>query len=402
MLGGLLVGVIGIEIPRILGAGYATLQASLEGQLAVATLALLLFAKLAATSLTLASGGSGGIFTPSLFLGAATGGLFGMLLHDAFPAWTASSGAYALVTMGAMVAATTHAPITAIIMIFEMTKSIAIIPPLMVACVISTIVAAHLRRESIYTAKLLRRGVDLLAEKEANVLKLLRVRDVIDREPVLIAANTPLAEILDLVVRSRHDEFFVVDDKKNLLGAVGVPGLRRLLFDHETLSAVVVAADLVEVRPTVTEDDDLDTVLQLLANTGAAELAVVDVAAGHRVVGAVLERDVLSAFHGETLRRDLAGGFATRVGVARRGREVPLGGGYLLADLPVPPSLVGKSLRELDVRARTGIQVLLVRSRGNGEDAIRVPSPDDRLAPGDRVVVAGRAESVERLGRGLT
>jgi trk system potassium uptake protein TrkA len=129
---------------------------------------------------------------------------------------------------------------------------------------------------------------------------------------------------------------------------------------------------------------------------------VVDDAVGRRVVGAVLERDVLAAYHGATLRRDLAGGFASRVGVASRGRQVPLGGGYVLADLTVPPSLVGKSLRELDVRARTGIQVLLVRSRGDGEDAIRVPSPDDRLGPGDRVVVAGRAESVERFERGLT
>ena len=114
-------------------------------------------AKIAATSITIGSGGSGGVFAPSLFLGAMTGGFLGSFIHQFAPHATGDSGAYALVTMGAVVAAATHAPITAIIMIFELTQSITIIPPLMAACVVSTLVTTYLHRDSIYTMKLTRR-----------------------------------------------------------------------------------------------------------------------------------------------------------------------------------------------------------------------------------------------------
>ena len=128
-IGGLLVGCIGIWLPAcVRRAATAPSTPSLAGQLSIGLmLDALLLAKMVATSITLGSGGSGGVFAPSLFLGAMTGGAFGSVVHAAFPASTASSGAYALVGMGAVVAAATHAPITAILLIFEMTQSIAII-----------------------------------------------------------------------------------------------------------------------------------------------------------------------------------------------------------------------------------------------------------------------------------
>jgi chloride channel protein, CIC family len=396
--GGLAVGAIGAVLPQIFGNGYGSIAAALQGHLPLALLGALLVAKIVATSLTLGSGGSGGIFSPSLFLGAMTGGFFGTLVHQWFPAWTASSGAYALVTMGAVVATTTRAPITAIIMIFEMTQSIAIIPPLMAACVIATVVASFLHRDSIYTMKLVRRGIDLLADRDPNVLKTLFVRDVIDREPELLPASAPFTEVLDLVVRSRHSAFFVVDERGDLLGGISVAELRRLIFEQETLRHVVVAADLVESgRPTVTENDDLDTVMQILSHQGASELAVVDPGAPRRVVGAVHQADVVTAYNQEMLRRDLAGGMTSRVGLAERGQPVDLGGGYVLAQIEAPHHFVGKSLRDLDLRARTGIQVLLLRQPQGRSEAIRVPAPDDCVAEGDVLVIAGRAETVSRL-----
>jgi CIC family chloride channel protein len=146
-LGGIAVGVIGIGFPHVFGSGYESINATLEGHFPLLLLAALLVAKVVATSVTLGSGGSGGIFAPALFLGAVTGGAFGHVVHGVFPASTASSGAYALVAMGAVVSAATHAPITAIIMMFEMTQSITIIPPLMTSCVIATLVAVYARRE---------------------------------------------------------------------------------------------------------------------------------------------------------------------------------------------------------------------------------------------------------------
>ena len=401
-VGGLVVGVIGIQFPHVFGVGYGSITAALEGQLPLALLGALLVAKIAATSTTVGSGGSGGVFAPSLFLGAMTGGFFGSVLHQWFPDSTATSGAYALVTMGAVVAATTRAPITAIIMIFEMTQSITIIPPLMAACVISTIVSSYLRRESIYTMKLLRRGVDLLAERDPNVLKSLSVRDVIDREPELLRASAPFPEVLDLVVGSRRSDFFVVNDGGRYLGAISVSALRRLVFDQEALGSVVVAADLVESRPSVTEDDNLDTVMQLLTEAGASELAVVDAEHPGRLVGSVPMGAVREAYNTETLQRDLAGGVSSRVQLARRGQTVHLGEQFVLAEIDVPSRFVGRSLRDIDLRARAGIQVLLLRKPDRGEDALRVPTADDRLEAGDLMVVAGREEAVAEADAGFS
>jgi CIC family chloride channel protein len=400
-VGGLLVGAIGIGVPHVFGGSYGTVAAALDGQLPLAMLALLLVAKMVATALTLGSGGSGGIFSPCLVLGAVTGGLVGTFAHAWFPASTASSGAYAVVTMGAVLAAATHAPITAIMLVFELTQSIAIIPPIMAACVIATLVAGWWRRDSVYTMKLLRLGIDVFADRDPNVLKTLFVRDLIDREPERIRADASFRDVLDLVVRSRHNEFFVVDGKESLVGSISVAALRRVLFEEEALRRVVVAADLVESPPTVTEDDDLDTVSQLLSGCGAAGLAVLE-PASRRVVGVVHQRDVAEAYNRESLRRDLAGGFTARVGLTGRARQVDLGGGYVLAEIEAPRAFVGRSLRELDVRSRLGIQVLLLHARDAAPERIRVPNPDDHVAPGDLLVIAGPEEVVTRLTESLS
>lgn len=395
-LGGLLVGAIGAQLPHVFGSGYGTINAALAGQLGAGMLALLLAAKLTATTITLGSGATGGVFAPALFLGAMAGGAFGGVLHLAFPATSASSGAYALVGMGAVLSATNHAPITAIIMIFELTRSIAIIPPLMISCVIATLVASTLRRESIYTRPLVERGLDLLAEKDPNVLRSLRVRDLVDRDVERVPADAPFQEVLDLVVRSPHSEFFVVDAEGALCGAVSVAQLRRLLFEEEALRHVVVAADLIEAgRASVRESDDLDGALQLLSSQRVSALPVVAEDDPRRLIGALHERDVLEAYHREMLERDLAGGLSTRVGLADRGGALDLGSGFVLAELEAPRAFAGRSLREIDLRARHGVQVLLLRRPA--DDSMRVPTPDERVALGDVLVVAGPGEAVKRL-----
>jgi len=399
-LGALGVGAVGIFLPHVYGVGYSTINDALTSALPLGTLVLLLGAKIVATSLTLGSGGSGGIFAPSLFLGAVTGGAIGTVVHQIAPEATASSGAYALVVMGAVVAATTHAPITAIIIIFELTKEIAIVPPLMASCVISTIVSTFLHPDSIYTLKLRRRGLDPFAEESPNVLHKLSVRDVIDRKPERLEASTPFAKILDLVVNSRHTEFFVVDAEGRLLGAIALAELRRLIFERDAFRDLVVAADLVETgRPAVTENDPLDWVAQMMGDAGTTELAVVDDLTSRKLVGSVEERELMHAYSREVLRRDLAGGMTSRVALAGRTRRVELGGGYVVAELPAPRSYLGRSLRELALRQNQGVEVLLVRRRvtDETEPEVHLPSSDDHLGEGDILVLAGLDAAIDRI-----
>ncbi|MCH7598196.1 MAG: chloride channel protein [Myxococcales bacterium] len=400
-IGGLLVGVIAIELPQVFGVGYTTISQALAGTLPALTMALLVLAKIAATSVTIGSGGSGGIFAPSLFLGAMTGGFLGTHIHAFFPEATASSGAYALVTMGALVAATTHAPISAIIIIFELTQTIDIIPALMVACVVSSLVCQVLSRDSIYTSKLRRQGIDLFAREDPNVLKGLYVRDVIDPHPEVIPASANFQTILDLVVQSDHSQFFVVDDNQQLLGAISLAEVRRLIYERETLQHLVVAGDLVDSnRPTVTEEEDLSVVMQLFSGTAVDEFAVVRAENTLSLVGVVREKDVIEAHNRESMRRDLIGGLSSNLGAVEKGQTIDLGSGFAIREIMVPNHYLNRSLRELALRERTGVQVLLLR-RAKKLDArskeVRVPSADDILHEGDTLVVAGEIDALTQL-----
>jgi CIC family chloride channel protein len=399
-IGGALVGLIATQLPQVYGVGYTTISASLAGALPMLTMGALVIAKIAATSITIGSGGSGGIFAPSLFLGAMTGGFLGTLVHQYFPEATASSGAYALVTMGAVVAATTHAPISAIIILFELTQTIDIIPALMSACVVSTLVSQLLNRDSIYTAKLVRQGIDLYKREDPNVLKALFVRDVIDPEPEVIPASASFKTILDLVVQSPHSQFFVVNDANELLGAIALSELRRLIYEQDTLQLVVVAGDLVDTRrATVSEDDDLDLVMHIFSDSDIDELAVVDSATQRRLLGTVHQKDVIEAHNRETRRRDLTGGLSSSVGAVGKGQTVDLGDGYVIRELTLPPHLQGRSLRELAVRERTQVHVLLVRGKtADGRTRpVQVPGADYVLGEGDSLVAAGTSEALHRF-----
>lgn len=396
-VGGLLVGGMGAAgLPHVFGVGYGSITAAMTDSLPVATMLLLLAAKIVSTSLTVGSGGSGGIFAPSLFMGAMLGGFLGSLIHGWFPESTAAGGSYALVTMGGFVAATTWAPITAIIMIFELTGNYTIVPALMATCVVSTLVTTALSRDSIYTSKLRRRGVDLSAEQDPNVLRGRPIAEVIDRDPERLSASADLQTVVDRIVQSDHTEFFVVNDDQKLLGTIYLRELRRLLPEINLLREVVVAEDLLEKDcPYVTPDDDLAQVMRIFSQDVFEEIPVLDDEA--RLVGSVHKRDVLSAYNEGVLQRDLAGGVSHGFSDLAKVKTVELGGGFVLQELQAPPSFHGRSLAELDVARRTGVQVLLVRRHGHASP--RVPKALERFEPGDRLVVAGTLEAVEGLHR---
>ena len=398
-LGGAIVGVVAIWLPNVYGVGYTTISGALSGTLPTLLMATLVVAKIFATSVTIGSGGSGGIFAPSLFMGAMAGGVIGHLVEQYFPGATASSGAYALVTMGAVVAATTHAPISAIIIIFELTQTIDIIPALMTACVISTLVSQLSSRDSIYTTKLRRQGIDIFETKDPNVLKGLFVRDVIVPDPEVVPASADFKTVLDLVVQSPHSQFYVESPNGEHLGAISLLELRRLIYEQDALQHVVVAGDLVDTaHPTVTDDVDLSVVMKIFSGSHVDEIAVVDADDDKRLVGTVLEKDVIEASNREQLRRDLAGGFQTSMSAAGHGQTVDLGDGHQLREIMAPPHVTGHSLRQLALRERVGVQVLLVRSRKPGGGAhLRVPHGDDILIEGDAVIVAGTTDSLNKL-----
>jgi len=399
-VGGAIVGGIAVWLPQVYGVGYSSITMALAGSMGAALMAILVVAKIGATSITIGSGGSGGVFAPSLFLGAMTGGVVGTLVEQYFPGATATSGAYALVTMGAVVAAATHAPISAIIIIYELTLAIEIIPALMTACVVSTLVAQLLDRESIYTSKLMRQGIDLQARQDPNVLKGLFVRDVMKEGAEVIPESTNFQAILDLVVQSDHSQFFVVAQDGKLLGAISLSELRRLIYEVDHLQHLIVARDLVDGEPpAVTPEQDLATVMHLFSGSHVDELAVVERGARHRLLGTIREKDMIDASNQEQIRRDLAGGVASSVAALEPGRTVELGGDYVLKEILALPYMCGHNLRELAIRERTGVQVLLVREHGeHGKRAgLHVANAEACFEEGQTLVVAGTRDGIRAL-----
>ncbi|MEJ2186474.1 MAG: chloride channel protein [Gemmatimonadota bacterium] len=198
-------------------------------------LLLLIPIKLLATSLTLGSGGSGGVFVPSLYLGAMTGGAVGTLAHLWFPGLIGTPGAYALVGMGAVVAGATHAPLTAILIIFELTSDYKMILPLMAACIIASLITSRARRESIYTFKLIRQGVDVFQGQALNVLKGLRVRDVMTRDMVTVQESEPLGGLLAELSAHTFPYMYVVNAEQRFRGLIELPALRDAVLHGDAL-----------------------------------------------------------------------------------------------------------------------------------------------------------------------
>jgi CIC family chloride channel protein len=228
-----------------------------------------------ATSVTIGSGGSGGIFAPSLFMGAMAGGFFGTLVHQIFPNITAPPGAYSIVGMGAVVAATTHGPISAILILFEMTGDYKIILPLMSACIISSLFARQLLPDSIYTLKLARRGINLQSGKEINILKSIPVRDIMNQNVETIPESLNLGELAKKIINSKHNSFPVVNSERKLTGILSFFDYRDIFFD-ENLKDLVVAKDLATTDVVaVTLDDDLYSAFQKITSRDFSILPVV-------------------------------------------------------------------------------------------------------------------------------
>jgi CIC family chloride channel protein len=304
-LGGLAIGCLSLFFPQILGVGYESITTALLGQLSWLLVLTLVFAKIAATSLSIGSGGSGGIFAPSLFIGAMMGGAFGHVVHSLFPSVTASSGAYSLVGMGAIVAGATHAPITAILILFELTDDYRIILPLMMTCIISAVTASQLKRESIYTMKLVRRGIDVKAGREVSILKSLLVRDFMVRDVAFVSEIMPLSRFLHFIKESTHSYFPVVDGKKKLVGIISLRDIRPILLEESLMDLVIAKDIMTEDVITLTTDDNLYDAMGKFGIKDIGQLPVVDKDNPKRVVGMLRRTDVIVAYNNAVLRRSI-------------------------------------------------------------------------------------------------
>jgi CIC family chloride channel protein len=400
VLGGAIVGAIALGFPEVLGVGYETIDVALQGQGALRVLALLVLLKILATGTTLGSGGSGGVFAPSLFVGACLGGAFGMGLEALLPGQTAHSGAYALVGMGAVLAGTTHAPITAILMLFELTGNYAIILPLMLACILSTVLASRVLPTSIFTTRLQRRGVRLRGSGEADLMRSTRVRRILRPFPDTIPPELPLPEVMRRALGGAMLHLYVVDPDHRPLGVITLRRLKALFREEWLDDPLLVAADVMKSPVTaVGLDDTLDAAMAHFARLDVEMLPVTDEEG--RLAGCITRHDMVVFFEQEILRDD---GLGMKFVMRDRPDDaefIELPEGHRLVPIEVTGFLAGKTLRELDLRATMGLNVVGIRRR-TPEGIERVaPEPRRPLASGEILVIAGPSAAIDSFKKAI-
>ncbi len=309
VLGGLALGIVGIlspkigNFPQVFGVGYSSIDQALFGNLALQLTLGLFLLKILATIITLGSGGSGGIFAPSLFMGAMLGEAFGQIVGALFPTITAPPGAYALVGMSAFFTGAAHAPVTSILILFEMTGNYQIILPLMLTTVTSTLISKALSPESIYTLKLTRRGVHLQEGKDIDVMQTITVGEAMSTDLDWVSPDLSLGKLALEFERSHHHGFPVVDHEGCLTGIVTIQDLDRALEsganDEITVRDIATCDNLV----TAYVDEPMWTALRSLGTRDVGRLPVVKRGDEKKLVGIVRRKDIIQAYNTAIIQR---------------------------------------------------------------------------------------------------
>lgn len=400
-IGGILIGIIIVFVPYVYGVGYEAINLALSGKILWYTIVSLIILKLLATSITLGSGGSGGIFAPSLFLGAVTGSAFGSLVNYLLPNVTASNGAYAMVGMGAVVAGATHAPITAILILFELTGDYKIILALMVACTISTIIARKLKEDSIYTLKLKRRGISLTQGREEIIMKSFTVGDVMRADAPIIHESKLFNDIIQIFMENREPYYYVVNSNEELQGVLSTHVIKSVLHDKE-LQHLVIAKDLIDSPITpVSIKNNLAECMDVFSRVEYEHLPVVEGNGSMKLLGSISRRDIFELYNREILRKDVLGlKFVREIGEDKRRSLIELPKEYKVDYVPLPINFVGKTIKDLNIRAKYHVTIIAVKKRMGGITGIsEIPSADSIFEDGDILIIIGKEDDVERFKR---
>jgi CIC family chloride channel protein len=306
-LGGLAVGVIGYFLPQVLGMGYGWVQLAMDGYLPLKIIVAIAFVKILATSLTISSGGSGGVFAPSMVIGGMVGAAVGTVLHGWLPHVVTQPAAFALVGMAGFFAGVAKTPVSSLIMVSEMTTGYGLLAPLMLTTAVGYLLVP--RRLSIYENQVESR-VDSPAHEGDYVVDLLeriRVREAMPKieKLAVLRLDASLPEILDTVADSKQHVFPVLDAHGDLHGVILFDDIRLFFTERHFPKHAVIAQDLLAQNlVTVTPDEDLASAMQKLRQSMQVELVVVEREGSRHVVGIIGRRDVLSTYHDRVQQRN--------------------------------------------------------------------------------------------------
>jgi CIC family chloride channel protein len=382
------VGAIAIFLPQNLSDGYPVINAAMAGEFGIGMLAAMTCAKIFASSVSLGCGAPGGSFGPTFFIGTMAGGLFQRVSALVIPSLTGPRGSYALVGLGAFLAGTTHAPLTALFLLWEMTHSDTIALPSMIATITALVVARAIETESIDEFRLARAGKKLQIGRERLALTLIPVSAVVTKNVTMVSENNSLSEVLRAAGETAQSTLPVVDSEGIFVGTIVVRDLLSMISGGQELGPLVNAFDICNTHaPTVPLDANLDEASQLMEHDGLDEIPVVE-RTTRRFRGLVTSRQIAQALNRVSVSLST---------LATRDQNIYWATGYRVTRLTVPANAAGKTVRQLDPRARFSVTVLAVQDANNLDSGFAPITPDRPLKEGDELIAAGRPQDIRQF-----
>lgn len=396
---GLLVGFCGLYYKDIFGIGYSGINNILSDSHTISVVVILLVMKFVLVPLVLYSGGYGGMFAPALFMGACIGFIFSKLI---FIFWgiQLSTTIFILVGMGAVLGGINSIPISAILIIFEMTRDYSFILPLMLVVVLSSMIVQLITKSSIHIKHLEKQGFRIAEKSESSLLKHLSVKDVMKKELPLISDNTPLPLLISEMTEGNYETLFMINEKGIISGVIRSSEIRGVITEYDNLKTILVANDVANKDFVfIHQDDNLAYVLKLFEKKEFDILPVIS-EDDSMPIGTVKREDVIALLNKETLKSNYTDGIATAIKSASQVDSSSVAKGFSIFEKEIPESFIGKTLPELKLRNNYGIEVLMIKKRKKffeDEDEIMLPDLKYKLVEGDRLVIFGPDELLNSI-----
>jgi len=400
---GLLMGAAGLFFPGILGIGYSSINAILGRSISPGAALLLFILKFVLVILILSSGGYGGIFAPSIFMGACYGYIFSVVFSTVFHI-TLDPTTFTLVGMGAVLAGINSVPVTAIMILFEMTDNYQFILPLMLGVIGSHVISHFALNGSIYQRELEHAGYRYSAGKEVHVLRSILVEQAARLGIATIAENAPLSEVVRRFLEESNDTIYTVDENNRITGVITSSAFRHLISDYENLRTMLIAQDISDPNVIVIDaEDNLEKAMRLFARHRVEQIPVIYHRKMNQILGTLHYQDVLNVYNHNVTKLSVKDGLAGDLKTLEKNQIAEVMPGISIAEVTVPQKFVGKTIAKLKLRNRFKIDVLMVdRNAGpfqseEAEPERIMPDINFVLKKGDKLTVYGRTLDVIRF-----
>ncbi len=398
---GLILGIAGFFFPGIFGIGYSTINNILSSNYTLQIVVILTILKFFLVPIILSSGGFGGIFAPSLFMGAGIGFIFATIFNNFF-GFSLDYTTYILVGMGAILGGVNFIPISAILIIFEMSRDYTIIIPLMTAVISSTLTVQLIVKKAEHLKHLENSGYSVPQNNLSDILSAVPVKALLKKDFILLKANSSLQEIVNEYVENGNKSILMVNENMNVIGIVTDAELRPILTDYESVKDFFVGADVMNTNfSTLKPNDNLEHALQVFAKYEFDELPVVD-NSSNKIIGVLNKQDLIKSYNQETIKKNLAGNIATEIKTISKTKWSAVTDSHSIVEIKIPKQFVGKSLGELSFRNVYNIEVLLIKqeqnidSNNSTKENILFPSVDYHFLESDRILLFGENEKLEQ------